>query len=145
MQPRATFCSLLIALLCVSAIAEETEFGSELDRGQKAALMHGTSADSSSLGAISYLLAVSKDNWKHSLGYRLGFSVAAMRRAASFAGSQGLSAGEKELLNGAFTIFSGEAMLVKIKLHVSDAKMTRFFGPRVNGEIAGPRPFPDAR
>jgi hypothetical protein len=143
MQPRAAFCGLLVAFLCASAAAKETELHPEVDRGQKAALMHGTSADSSSLGAISYLLAVSKDNWKHSLGYRLGFSVGAMRRAASFAGTQqGLSSGERELVNGAFVIFSGEAVMMKIQLHLSDAQMTRLFGSGINGEIAGPRPFP---
>jgi hypothetical protein len=142
MQPRAAFCGLLVAFLCASAAAKEMELHPEVDRGQKAALMHGTSADSSSLGAISYLLAVSKDNWKHSLGYQLGFSIGAMRRAASFAGTQGLSSGEKELVNGAFTIFSNEAMLIKIQLHLSDAQMARLFGSGINGEIAGPRPFP---
>lgn len=133
-------CLGMVSLTLVTAVvAGGVEEDAKL--GLTAAFMHGTAADNGSIGAISYLLAVNKDNWKQSPGFRLGFSVGAMRRASSFSPATGLSDLEKELVNAAFTIFSGEALAMKIQLRLSDAQMRQLFGARVCDEISGPRPF----
>lgn len=105
--------------------------------------MHGTEADSGPLGAVQYLLAIEKSNWKKSAGYRLGFAVGAMERTLSFNGEgHTLSADEKTLINTAFTIFSSHALLLKAELRLTDSQMGQLFTSRADQQITGPLPFP---
>lgn len=113
------------------------ELKSEARRGSAIALMHGNSADSGSIGAIGYLLAVDKGNWKKSAGFRLGFVVGAIERILTFRGAN-VSDNEKVLINGAFTIFSSEALVLKAQLRLTDSQMAQLFVREING----PRPFP---
>ena len=142
MNRRIALCGILAVTTCAAdAAPENTDLRAEIGRGQKIALMGGTVADSGPLGTTSYLLAASRDKWKHSLACQLGFAVAAMRRVASFSVGRDLASAEKQIVNGAFVIFSGQAALAQLQLKLSDQQMKLLFGPTVIAEMRGEKPF----
>jgi len=131
MKPLFYCVAALLLIAGVANVSTATDitpaFKKEIMRGQNAAMVPQSYTFPSR--AIPYLTNLQKRYEKESKAFRLGFAMTAlshMLTAQQFALS--LPPEELQQAGVGYTIFSSEATILKIQLHLTDAQMVELFG-----------------